>query len=162
MTLCANSRRLFIKNSALSILAVPFAQCWASSSTLDQIAITLLGRAYDLADEIVSFGLPLPFGFLNDPANLKVLDEHGNEVTCAVRALEPWRIGGKEGSIRSVLVQFNSDFSHQKTKQIKVRFHQRRQKNENRFSPVHKTLIDDDGLRGPRVAAGLHPRWLCG
>ena len=161
MTLSSNTRRLFIKNSALSILAVPFAQCWASSSKLDEIEITLLGRANDLADEIVSFGLPLPFGFLHEPTNLKVLDERGNEVTCAVRALEPWRIGGKEGSIRSVLVQFNSDFSRQKTKQIKVRFHQRRQKIENRFSPVHKTLIDDDGLKGPRVAAVLPAEWLC-
>src|SRR4030095_5858176 len=161
MTLSGNSRRLFIKNSALSILAVPFAQGWTSSSKLDEIDITLLGRANDLADEIVSFGLPLPFGFLHEPANLKVLDEHGNEVTCAVRALEPWHIGGKEGSLRSVLVQFNSDFSHQKTKQIKVRFHQRRQKNEKRFSPVQKTLIDDDGLKGPRVAAVLPATWLC-
>ena len=161
MTLSQNSRRSFIKNSALSILAVPFAHRWANSSKLDEIDITLLGRANDLADEIVSFGLPLPFGFLKDPTNLKVLDERGNEVTCAVRALEPWRVGGKEGSIRSVLVQFNSDFSYQKTQQIKVRFHQRRQKIENRFSPVHKTLIDDQGLKGPRVAAVLPAEWLC-
>ena len=161
MTLSAISRRLFIKNGALPMLAIPFAQRWGKSPKSHELEITLMGRAADLGNEIVSFGLPLPFGFLNDPNNLKVLDDTGNEVTCAVRALEPWRIGGKDGSIRSVLVQFNSDFSRQKTKHIKVRFHQRRLKNETVFSPIKKTLIDEDGLNGPRVAAVLPAEWLC-
>ena len=126
MTRFLSSRRLFIKNSALSLLAFPFAQRWYHFFKSSEIEITLLGRAPDLANETVSFGLPLPYGFLTDPANLKVLDESGTEVTCAVKALEPWRIGGKDGSIRSVLVQFDSDFSSQKTKHIKVRFHERR------------------------------------
>ena len=137
MTLYDNSRRQFIRNGALSILVFPWRSV-GSSPKSHEIEITLLGRATDLADEIVGFGLPLPFGFLNDPGNLKVLDESGTEVTCAVRALEPWRTGGKEGSIRSVLIQFNSDFSTQKTKHIKVRFYERRLKNEDRFRRSRK------------------------
>src|SRR5215216_2759858 len=70
-----------------------------------ELEVTLLGRADDLRGEVVSFGVPLPPGFLSDAGRLSVLDERGEEVAATTRALEPWRLGGREGgSVRSLLV----------------------------------------------------------
>src|SRR4051794_39637968 len=100
-----NSRRIFLKNGLMSLLAVPFLRHTISAAT-ESVPVTLVGRAGDLGDEVVSFGLPLPFGFLRDSQNVKIFDERGAEVPAAVRSLEPWRTGGQEGSIRSLLIQF--------------------------------------------------------
>src|ERR1044072_6862676 len=113
------SRRLFLKNSLMSLVAVPLSRHW---TTNDRVTVTLEGRAQDLGNETVSFGLPLPIGFLNDPGKVKIVDEHGTEIPVAVRSLEPWRIGRREGSIRSLLVQFKADFSRQKTQRVAVVF----------------------------------------
>jgi hypothetical protein len=50
----------------------------------------LKGRADNLGDEIASFGLPLPFGFLKDSQNVRIVDECGAELPAAIRSLEPW------------------------------------------------------------------------
>jgi hypothetical protein len=92
---------------------------------------------------------------------VRVLTEGGQEVSAAVRSLEPWRIGGREGSIRSLLIQFKLDFSHERTKRVSVLFKQTRKKRESLFVPVTETLIELDGLKGPRVLALLPARWLC-
>jgi hypothetical protein len=125
-----------------------------------EIDVSLEGRAANLGSELVSFGLPLPPGFLSDPQHVRVEDQSGQEISAAVRELEPWRIGGREGSIRSLLIQFTSDFSRTRTQQIKILFQPRR-KNESNFVPVEGTLINKDGLDGPRIMALLPARWLC-
>src|SRR6185436_2780989 len=100
-----NSRRLFLKNGLMSLAAVPLLRhtTWAAS---DSVTVTLEGRAGNLGYEIVSFGLPLPFGLLHDSQKVRIVDERGAEVPTAVRSLEPWRTGGRERSIRSLLIQF--------------------------------------------------------
>ena len=118
------------------------------------VDVTLEARTENPARELVSFGLPLPSGFLSDARNVRVVNQAGTEFKTAVRALEPWRIGGREGSIRSVLIQFTSDFSRERTQRIKVLFEPRRN-NERRFVPVEETLINKEGLDGPRVMALL-------
>src|SRR5215203_5079831 len=83
--------------------------------------VTLVGRADDLGEEVVSFGVPLPPGFLPDAGRVVVLDERGEEVAATRRALEPWRLGGRDGgSVRSVLVQFRSDFRTGRTKRVRL------------------------------------------
>jgi len=124
------------------------------------VDVTLEARTENPARELVSFGLPLPSGFLSDARNVRVVNQAGTEFKTAVRALEPWRIGGREGSIRSVLIQFTSDFSRERTQRIKVLFEPRRN-NERRFVPVEETLINKEGLDGPRVMALLPADWLC-
>ena len=143
----------------MSLLAVPLSR-YAAAEKNDRIEITLEGRAADLGNEVVSFGLPLPYGFLNDPHKVMIVDERGIEFPAAVRSLEPWRTGGKEGSIRSLLIQFKSDFSKEKTQRITVTFNEVRPSNKD-FVPVSKTLIEEDGLKGPRVLAVLPAEWLC-
>jgi len=155
-----NSRRRFVKNFLFSVLAAPFARHLPILSPR-QIKVRLEGRAGNLAEEVVSFGLPLPFGFLNDSGNVTVLDQEGTELATAVRSLEPWRIGGRDGSIRSLLIQFKADFSKQKQQQITVNFDGRRRRSGPKFVPVAETLIDEEGLKGPRVLAVLPADWLC-
>ena len=155
-----HSRRQFLKGGLLSLFAIPIA-VRALVSKSEQVIVRLEGRGRDLREEVVSFGLPLPSGLLSDPREVKVLSEDGTELVAAVRSLEPWRIGGREGSIRSVLVQFKADFSKQKNQRITVRFDHRSSRKEPEFVTVAKTLIDDDGLTGPRVQALLPADWLC-
>jgi hypothetical protein len=162
MTVSTDSRRSFVKNGLLFLLAAPFARrLWKVSSGRSEVEVTLRGRATDLGNELVSFGLPLPFGLLADPGKVRVVTENGKEATAAVRSLEPWRIGGRDGSIRSLLIQFKSDFSRQQSQRVRVVFHQARQKSSNDFVPVSQTLIDEKGLKGPRVTALLPAQWLC-
>jgi len=155
-----HSRRQFIKNGLLSLIALPIAHR-ALISRSEQVIVQLEGRANDLREEVVSFGLPLPFGFLNDPREVRVLGEDGTELVAAVRSLEPWRTGGREGSIRSVLIQFKADFSARKTQRVTVRFGRRARRTEATVVAVAKTLIDQSGLSGPRVQALLPADWMC-
>src|SRR5690242_15941800 len=113
-----NSRRRFLQNSLMALMAVPFLR-WTNNRA---VIVTLEGRAEQLGNETVSFGLPLPFGFLSDAQKVRVVDEQGTELPVAVRSLEPWRIGGRDGSIRSLLIQFKADFSSQKTQRVTVSF----------------------------------------
>jgi hypothetical protein len=162
MNSTGDSRRSFIKSGLLFLLASPLAsQTRFKTPTALEVEVTLEGRAADLANELVSFGLPLPPAFLRDPRQVRVLNEEGREVNAAVRSLEPWRLGGKSGSIRSLLIQFNSDFTQQRTQRIRIRFHQPRRLNPQKFVPVSQTLIDEAGLKGPRVSALLPAQWLC-
>jgi len=144
----------------MSLLAVPLVRRITWSGT-KSVTVTLEGRADNLNDEIVSFGLPLPFGFLHNSAKVTIVDERGAEMPAAVRSLEPWRTGGRDGSIRSLLIQFKLNFSKHKTQRVIVRFDRRRRESEGAFVPVSQTLIDERGLKGPRVAAVLPAAWLC-
>src|SRR6185369_10270096 len=152
-----NSRRGFLQSGLMALMAVPLLR----NTTSRGVSVTLEGRGEGLGDEVVSFGLPLPFGFLRDAQKVRVLDERGAELPAAVRSLEPWRIGGRDGSIRSLLIQFQVDFSKQKTQHVTVSFNTRPRTPRTDCVPVQQTLIDERGLKGPRVAAVLPADWLC-
>jgi hypothetical protein len=162
MNATSDSRRSFVKNGLLFLLGTPFAGVPLRASLgRSEVEVTLEGRATDLGNELVSFGLPLPFGFLSDPRKVRVLAEDRQEKTAAVRSLEPWRRGGRDGSVRSLLIQFKSDFSRKQTQRFRILFHHARQKSSNDFVSVSQTLIDQAGLKGPRVTALLPAQWLC-
>ncbi|MBA2705216.1 MAG: hypothetical protein H0U60_15365 [Blastocatellia bacterium] len=161
MCATSDSRRSFLKNGLLFLGAVPLARRSSMFRGATEVEVILEGRAADLGNELVSFGLPLPPGFLTDPRQVRVIAENGQEVTAAIRSLEPWRIGGRDGAIRSLLVQFKSDFARQPTQKVKIVFHQARRKNANDIVRVSHTLIDEEGLKGPRVSARLPAQWLC-
>jgi hypothetical protein len=128
----------------------------------DQVTVTLVARAQNPAAEIVNFGLPLPPGFLYDAGLVRVLTASGKEIQAAVRPLEPWRIDGKQGSIRSLQIQFRSSFDHEKTQTVKMVFGSPSSlKHTSHFIPVSDTLIDPTGLKGPRVLALIPAKWLC-
>ena len=87
-----------------------------------EVTVTLVGRAGNLGTETVNFGLPLPPGFLNDVSLVHVRDSRGVELDAAVRSLEPWRIDGTDGTIRSIQIQFQADFQREKTRQFTIAF----------------------------------------
>ena len=153
-----NSRRLFLKNALATLAALPLTRF---KPTSPGVRVRLEGRASDLGNEVVSFGLPLPPRFLSDPKRLRVADADGREIDVAVRALENWRVGGRTGSIRSVLIQFRMDFTNRTAREVKISLGHRPRKSQSTFVPVAQTLIDQNGLKGPRVIALLPADWLC-
>jgi len=60
-----------------------------------------------------------------------------------------------------LLIQFRADFSQRKNQRVIVIFDSPRRKAETDFVPVSKTLVDETGLKGPRVLAVLPANWLC-
>ena len=91
------------------------------------VEIRLDGLADNLAREVVNFGLPLAPGFLSNPRDVRVINAAGQELKAAVRALEPWRMGGREGSFRSLQILFTLYFRQQLNKRIKMVFKPRRE-----------------------------------
>jgi hypothetical protein len=126
-----------------------------------EVTVTLVARAEDPGAETVNFGLPLPPGFLSDASLVRILGFGDAEIEAAVRPLEPWRLDGKDGTIRSIQIQFQADFRTAKKQQVTVAFGKPRRKSAGRFVPVSATLIDPEGLKGPRVLALLPAKWLC-
>ena len=126
-----------------------------------EVTVSLVGRTEHLGNETVNFGLPLPPGLLTDVNLVRVYGDRGVEIKAAVRSLEPWRIDGKEGSIRSIQIQFQADFRSGQTRQVKVAFGKRHRRSSQRFVKVADTLIQMDGLKGPRVLAVIPAKWLC-
>ncbi|HKG15614.1 MAG TPA: hypothetical protein VKB12_20000 [Pyrinomonadaceae bacterium] len=160
------SRRGFL-SSGLAVFAAGRAAL-GSGATGDrarprEVEVTLVGRAEGLGrEEVVSFGVPLPPGLLSDARRARVVDAYGAEVVAAIRSLEPWRIGGREGGVRSLLVQFRGDFSREREQKVKVVFERPRGRGGvEDFVPVSRTLMDAEGLKGPRVLAILPAAWLC-
>jgi hypothetical protein len=155
------SRRSFLLAGSGLLLACRSAFSRNSASRPREVEVTLHARGETPGLELVSFGLPLPPGALSDPKRVTVLDAAGEEISAAVRALEPWRIDGKDGSIRSLLIQFTFDFGRVRVGRVKVLFDKARRKSTDKFVPVAQTLIDADGLKGPKVLALLPAQWLC-
>lgn len=160
MSVEQNSRRSFLRASLFSLIAIPIAYRWRLSDA-ESVSVLLQGQTEDLSNEVVSFGLPLPFGFLSDARKVRVLSEDGVELVAAVRSLEPWRVGGRNGSIRSLLIQFRLDFSKQRTRRVSVHFGRQAEKTASEFVPIETTLRDEKGMSGPRVLAVLPAAWLC-
>ena len=106
------------------------------------VDVTLVARAPDVGRELVSFGLPLPPGLLSDPRRASVLDDAGREIPAAVRVLEPWRLGGRAGSARSLLIQFTADFAPGQSRRFKVVVGRPRRANVAHFTSVDRTLLD--------------------
>jgi hypothetical protein len=146
------------------LASVPLLAARPAPAKAAEVEVLLVGRAADLGGETVSFGVPLRPGLLSDARRVTVVDERGVELDAATRALEPWRIGGRDGTVRSLLVQIHADFAARASRRVRVVFGRAPRRTPPRrpsFVPVERTLIDRDGLRGPRVIAVLPARWLC-
>jgi hypothetical protein len=101
----------------------------------------------------VSFGFPLPPELLDDPDGIQLLDREGREIEASVTPLETWRIGGREGSLRSVLLQARVDFAGEESRRLQVRLQARSKKRLSALAPAPNS--------SPRVWAVLPASWLC-
>ena len=68
-----------------------------------RIAITVPPTAADMPSWPITFGVPLPWGALDSPEHVKLLDGQGREVPVQVKAAGRW---SKKGSIRWLLLDF--------------------------------------------------------
>lgn len=128
--------------------------------------------------ETVSFGVPFPPGALNDDAQVTVFQGE-KELPVATKTLAPWRIDARNGSPRSILVQFPLDFSGRPEQTVIVRWDKPRARQLNELKPVrdlllYKTIESTTQYEGqktptqvtlhyeePRVLAVLPAKWLC-
>ncbi|SFS16778.1 hypothetical protein SAMN05216570_3380 [Dyella sp. OK004] len=109
-------------------------------------------------DVVVSVGIPLPPGTLRDSRQLRVLDEHDNEVPAAVQTLLRWHF--KDGSVRAVRVQFRTALSGD-TQTYYFALGKPRQRDLPGW-PYTSGLVDgEQGLRVPAALATLSAAWLC-
>src|SRR5688572_8935583 len=119
------TRRSFVQTGMISLLAVRAGLSGEFRGDVYQpkeLEASLEARVMNPAVERVSFGLPLPPGLLSDARRVRIVNNAGEEIAAAVRQLEPWRIGGDDGTIRSLLIQFSLDFSRQRTQKVKILF----------------------------------------
>ena len=128
---------------------------------VESVDVQIVPNIRRLRRETVNFGLPLPPGGLSDPLLVRVMGPDGQEIEAAVRPLELWRGEGQRGAIRSVQIQCVLDLSDGREHRISVRLGEPRRRDRSSFEPIEKTLIQADGLLGPRVLAVLPAEWLC-
>ena len=78
----------------VTVLGLLLSLCCAPGlSAAEEIAATLhyVAGSPPASPVLVSFGLPLPKGFLSDANLIRVKDAAGQEIPAHVRVLVPWR-----------------------------------------------------------------------
>ena len=101
------------------------------------------------------------------PARIHVPDDRGREIVSSVRILEHWRVppgrpSDRAGAaIRSVQVQFRVDLDGTRPARVHIFIGEPRRNVPDRLVPNAETLIDAEGLKGPRVLPLLSADWLC-
>jgi hypothetical protein len=137
------NRRAFLAAAALSTLRT-------RSRT---VPVRLEPRPGVSGRQLVSFGFPLPPDLLEDPGAIRLLDEDDNEVEASVAPLESWRIHGREGALRSVLIQARVD----SRAALRVELGASSKRRAAPFASAAEVLTDS----GPPVWALLPANWLC-
>jgi hypothetical protein len=130
-----------------------------TQSAVRRVDVRIVPNARRLGVETVNIGLPLPPGLVSNPLQISVDDADDQEIDAAVRPLEVWRSGTQ--SLRAVQVQCDVDLSKGVERRIRVRIGDQRRRDRPSFVPVEATLVQADGLRGPRVLPVLPADWLC-
>ncbi|WP_394822793.1 hypothetical protein [Pendulispora albinea] len=146
------SRRAFLGGSSILLLS----RCYATASS-ERIPVELVRRSTGNGLEVVNLGLPLPPGLLDDARRIRVLAPNGRELPSVAREIEAWPL---DASLRAAQVQTAIDFGDAQRLQIEIVTGElpeaRRQ-----LVPIEDTLLDPEGLTGPRVLPLLPAEWLC-
>ena len=152
------TRRTFLATAAA--LGVAAARPAAAATTVT-VRLSLRGPASGPVP--VAFGVPLPPGRLDDPARVRVLDAGGRALAADVQALESWRVGGREGSVRAIGIRLRAAADAPAQQVLRVEFNGTARARSRPVSPIpfEDTLIDPAGLQGSRVRALLPAQWLC-
>jgi len=130
------------------------------------VAVTLVSRVGSARGELVNVGVPFPPAAVSDPAQVRLETDRGVAFPVAVRVLERWprRLGDTvdgSGSIRALQIQFRSDVDHDRPSRVRLVISDRPERVSSEIVPVRDTLIDADGVKGPRVLALLPAVWMC-
>jgi imidazolonepropionase-like amidohydrolase len=124
------------------------------------VQVRLLPQGPEAAGAVVSFGLPFGPDVLADDRLLRVVGADGEEIPAHTRPLARWWIDGKQGTLRSVLVQFAAPAGDRVT----VAWDRPRTKSREAVPVAEtRTVRTGDGFdfHCPKVLALLPPAWLC-
>jgi hypothetical protein len=131
---------------------------------VDHVRLRLQPSAGATGPQVVSFGLPFAPGDLLQDHLIYVTDEAGVEVAVYTAPIASWWIDGRQGSLRSVLVQFDMDFAGEE-RWVRIGWDGRRERQRSSRTPIAETQIERqaDGFvfHQPKVLALLPPSWLC-
>ena len=138
------------------------------------VCVRLVPQTDAPGSAVVSFGLPLGPGWLDDDRLIRVTGSDGNEIPVFTKPLVRWWIDGRQGSLRSVLVQFEAAFADGAAQEVVVTWDRPRTQLRPALVPVADTQVtrqeqppagDGSALAysyaHPRVLALLPPEWLC-
>ena len=135
----------------------------STAATPASVAVRLVPRVTTAGPVAVAFGVPLPPGLLRDPNRVRVLDTRGRELPAAIHPLEPWRAGGRDGSVRALGIRLRVDVSAPDSAALRIELNSDSRRRARLPEPIaiEDTLLDPSGLQGPRVQALLPASWLC-
>ncbi|HEY7286524.1 MAG TPA: hypothetical protein VH497_13825 [Vicinamibacterales bacterium] len=141
--------------SALRGLDGPVASTW----------LTLESQVGAAQQELVNVGVPFAPGLVSEPNHIRLETDRGTVVPAAVRVLERWRArpgaASRNESIRAARLQFRFDFLNERPTGVQLTVSDRSTSISDDFAPVQRTMLDPDGLKGPRIVARVSPDWLC-
>jgi hypothetical protein len=160
-------RRTFLAGTASGLVVSSARALFGRAPDSPEAWVTLVSRVGAVRNELVNLGVPFAPGRLVDPSRLRIVDGRGREIPSSVRVLAYWRVpperasAGSRESIRAVQVQFRVDVDATRPARVKIAVGEPRRTASDRLVPVADTLIDTDGLKGPRVLPMLSADWLC-
>jgi len=160
-------RRTFLVGTARGLVLPSVGALIGSAPASGSTPVTLVSRVGAARQEVVNLGLPFAPARLFDPARIHVADDRGREIVSSVRILEHWRVppgrpSDRAGAaIRSVQVQFRVDLDGTRPARVHISVGEPRRNVPDRLVPITETLIDVEGLKGPRVLPLLSADWLC-
>jgi hypothetical protein len=139
-----------------------------------ELKVALIPQTGEPGRCIVSFGIPFGPHWLYDHELIRVLDAEGREIPAFTKPLAHWWLDGKQGSLRSVLVQFEAVFDGSSPRQVTVLWDRARTRSRPTITPIPETqterLFQPAAGSGraesyrylcPAVLALLSPEWLC-
>jgi imidazolonepropionase-like amidohydrolase len=128
------------------------------------VAVTLIPEIDDPHEAVVSFGLPFGPDVLSDPRQIRVLGPDGQEIALYTQPLATWGIGGKKGTCRSVLLQFQCPLKSRSPGKVSILWDKPRTKFREKAIPGAETQTVDTSegfpFHVPKVLALLPPEWL--
>ena len=129
------------------------------------VEVTLVPQTDEPGPHVVSFGLPFPPDALSDDGMIRVTDDEESEIPAFTRPLAHWWIDGKQGSLRSVLVQFEVGFDDTAPKTVVIAWGRPRGLVRTDETPIPDTQVERRAegfvFHCPKVLALLPPEWLC-
>jgi imidazolonepropionase-like amidohydrolase len=129
------------------------------------VTVTLVPQIDDASKAIVSFGLPFGPDVLSDDRLLRATDAEGRELALHTEPLAHWWIDGKKGTLRSVLVQFESPLAAKSPGKVTLTWDKARTKSREKKTPPAETqtVLSAEGFEShvPKILALLSPEWLC-
>ena len=140
-----------------------------------RLAVRLHPQIDEPGPHTVSFGLPFGPGWLADHGNIRVLRDDGSEIPAFTQPLAHWWIDGKQGSPRSVLVQFDVPCADRSPRAVTITWDRPRTCFRKAATPAADTQFtrratvpagaeahaDAFDFPCPKVLALLPPAWLC-